>query len=168
MTGTISRRGAIGLAAAGTLGVTLGGAALGATPSPDSDLERAFRRAFATAADGGIDVAARMALLADDAVIVSDDVPFPLDRDAYEDHLRFLHANTETSDILFYDLVVRRHGESGTVSAFYNARAKPKGAGFRLRAGFCTAVCASTADGWRAIALHMAPLVGQIRDASPS
>lgn len=167
MSAPLTRRSAIGLAAAGAVGMTIAGP-VAAASSDKTSLEQAFRRAFAPAPDGGLDVAARLAFLAETAAVVSDDLPFPVDRAGYADHLRFLHDGWETLEYDLHSVIATCHGETGTVSAFYNARGKPKGAGYRLRAGFLTAVCTRTPDAWRAIALHMAPLSAQILDASPS
>lgn len=160
----LDRRGAIAAAAA----MTLAGAARAQGGSGTTDAEAAFRRALASGADGRFDVEARLAFLATDAVVVADDVPYPLDRAGYADHLRFARDQWDSVEIALTDVRVTGEGGTAVVSAFYNLRGKPKDAGFRLRPGYCTAVCTREAGGWRALSLHMAPLSAQILDASPS
>ncbi|QTH20170.1 nuclear transport factor 2 family protein [Rhizorhabdus wittichii] len=156
-----------------TAGAVIATSVLAASPASsaaarDSGAETAFRRAFATTTAGTADVDARLAFLADEASVIDHDVPYPMDRATYGDHLRFLAAHWDKLEFSIHDLRVADHGDAAAVvSCFYNERGKPRNAGFRQRAGFCTAMCARTASGWRAVALHMSPLTAQILDASP-
>jgi hypothetical protein len=161
----IGRRDAIKLAAVGLAAVATG--ALAQQPSAAA-LEAAFRAAFATPADKPGDVAtARLAFLHDAALAIDSDVPFPLDRAGYADHLGFHGQYWERMDVQLHEVRTAIHGSTGIVSAYYNQRGKPRNAGFRLRPGYCTAVCTLEGGRWRALALHMAPLSAQILDASP-
>lgn len=161
------RRGLLATFAAGAA-LVAAGPAVAAAASPVDGAEAAFRRAFANGAGGALDPDARLAFLAAEASIVDHDVPYPMDRAAYADHLRFLTAHWERVEWSIHDLRVAGHEGAAVVSCFYNERGKPRDAGFRLRPGFCTAVCSKSAAGWRAVALHMSPLSAQIIDASPS
>ncbi|MBL0923095.1 MAG: nuclear transport factor 2 family protein [Sphingomonadaceae bacterium] len=161
-----------------TIGALIGSTAMVATTSAraftaptglaEPSAEAAFKAAFNAAADQpGQAAAARMAFLHPDALVVDHDVPFPLGRAAYEDHLRFRMDNLQQIETLFHALESRGHGDTAIVSAYFIERSKPKGSGFRLRAGFCTAVCTRVDSRWRALSLHMSPLSAQITDASP-
>ena len=131
-------------------------------------LEQAFRAAFATDARKPANVPTdRLALLPDDALVIDHDIPYPLDRAGYADHLDFHTGNWERIETRFHELRSAIHGSTGIVSAYFIERGKPKNAGFRLRAGYCTAVCALENGQWRALGLHLSPLAGQITDASP-
>ncbi len=140
-------------------------AATGAAPDT---LEAAFRAAFAGAVDKPAQAAVtRLAFLDDAALIVDHDAPFPMSKSGYADHLTFQMAALERSETRFYDVKVALHGNSGIVSAYFMERSKPRDAGFRLRAGYCTTVCNRSGEGWRALGLHLSPLIGQITDQSP-
>lgn len=135
---------------------------------PGGNLETAFRGAFdAPANDPAALIRARLSFLAEEALAVDHDVPFPLDRAAYADHLGFRAANAERLEVKLQDIRARAQGGTGIASAFFIERSKPKNAGYRLRAGYCTAVCARDKGRWRAIGFHMGPLSGQLIDASP-
>ena len=132
-------------------------------------LEAAFRAAFSAAADQPRAAsAARLGLLGDTALIIDHDIPFPIDHAAYADHLDFHAGLWERVEIRLFDVTTAIHGSTGIASAYFVQRGKPVGSGFRLRAGYCTAICAHKAGGWRAVGLHLAPLASQIIDASPS
>ena len=167
----LGRRDALAALAVAGFAVAAGSPAAGTAAANDSaanSLLAAFTAAWATAAGAtSIPVSRRLEFLADDAIIVDDDTPFPLSKAEYADHAGFHAGNWERVEWLTYNAAVARHGDSGIVSANYIVRGKPKGAGFRLRAGYCTAVCVHDAGGWRAISVHMAPLIGQLTDASP-
>jgi hypothetical protein len=164
-----SRRDFFGVAAIGAIAA----ASLASEPAPaaiaaESGAESAFRRAFAGLEDGGLDVDARLSFLAPNASVVDHDVPYLMDVAGYTDHLHFLASHWEKVEWSIHELRVASHGPGAIVSCFYNERGKPRNAGFRLRAGFCTAVCTQDSGRWRALALHMSPLSAQILDASPS
>jgi ketosteroid isomerase-like protein len=149
-------------AAAGTA------ASAAAESSGDDGLEHAFRAAFATPKDTpGEIAAARMAFLNETALVIDSDVPFPLDRAGYADHLAFHAPHWERLEVQLIEVKTAVHGDTGIVSAYFNQRGKPKDAGFRQRPGYVTAVCARNPGGWTAIALHMSPMMAQIIDASP-
>lgn len=134
-----------------------------------ADLEAAFRAAFSTAADQpGAMPAARLGLLDDAALVIDHDIPFPIDRAAYADHLRFYAGLWDRVETCLLEVRTAIHGSTGIASAYFVQRGKPVDAGFRLRAGYCTAICAREPQGWRALGLHLAPLASQIIDASPS
>ena len=166
----LDRRQSLLVLAAGAVGAGIAaGPPAAAAPAPAGNgLEAAFLAAFTTAADRPGDTPRdRLGLLADPALVIEHDVPFPLDRAAYADHLAFHAANWERVETRLYEVKSVVHGGTGIVSAYFIERGKPKHAGFRLRAGYCTAVCSLEGGRWRAIALHLAPLSGQLTDASP-
>lgn len=163
----IDRRQSLKALAAGAVGAGFAASAPAAAV-PDNGLDAAFLAAFKTAADAPGDTPRdRLGLLADTALVIDHDVPFPLDRAGYADHLAFHAAQWERVETRFHEMRSVVHGSTGIVSAYFIERGKPKGAGFRLRAGYCTAVCSLEAGRWRAIGLHLAPLSGQLIDASP-
>lgn len=125
-------------------------------------------RAFSDAFGGIFNAERRLAFLAPNAMVIAHDVPFPLSREAFADHLAF---QAGLWDQLEWALTAPRavaHGKLTIVSSLFNERGKPKDSGFRLRPGFATATCVSHGGTWRAIGLHYGALLGQMLDASPS
>ncbi len=164
----VNRRDSAKLLAAGVLAAGVMSGPAGAETSDAATLEAAFRAAFAAAADQPRAMAAeRLALLDDAALVIDHDIPFPLDRAAYADHLAFHGGSWARVETRLVDVRIAVHGNTGIASAYFMQRGKPVDSGYRLRAGYCTAVCARDARGWRALGLHLAPLAGQIIDASP-
>ncbi len=106
--------------------------------------------------------------IADSALIVSHDVPFPLDKIGYVDHMQFHAGLWESREFKPEAVEVKVHGKTGVVSCYFNERGKPKDAGFRQRPGYMTVTCHLTDNGWQAIGLHTASLLSQIIGASPS
>jgi len=167
MTEGLDRRDALKVAAlAGAAALSASSAQ--AQTSEAAGLEAAFRAAFATPKDRPGDVAAaRLAFLHEAALAIDSDVPFPLDRAAYADHLGFHGPHWERLEVQLIEVKTQVHGSTGIVSAYFNQRGKPRDAGFRQRPGYVTAVCTRAANGWRALGLHMSPMMAQILQASP-
>jgi hypothetical protein len=140
----------------------------GDTMPETAALEQAFRAAWAVVPGPLPDPAARIAFLAEGALIVADDLPFPLTRDGYADHWAFTLAHVERLDWQVHGLETTVHGDTGILAMNHAVRMKPRNAGFRLRAGTTIAVCTRAAGVWRALAVHMSPLTAQILDASPA
>lgn len=109
----------------------------------------------------------RLSMLLDDAIVIDSDAPFPMTRAEHADHLAFHQPLWESRAWAPYDLATRMHGETAMVSGYLMERGKPRDAGFRLRPGYATAVLVRTDAGWRALALHLGALAGQIADISP-
>jgi ketosteroid isomerase-like protein len=144
-----------------------GAVAFTAAPGQKSP-ERAFMAAFEAPVDKPVQgTAARLAFLHDQALVIDHGAPFPMTKAGYADHLEFHMASLERSETRFHELQVVPHGDSAIVSAYFIERSKPKDAGFRLRAGYCTAVCTRASGDWKALSLHMSPLTSQVIDASP-
>lgn len=134
----------------------------------EAKLADAFERAWAIPPGASPDPAVRAGFLADRAMIVADDVPFPLSAKAYADHWAFTLEHVERLDWRMHGATVRVHGDTGIVATSHVTRMKPRDAGFRLRAGTTIVVCRRGTDGWRALSVHMSPLTSQILDASPA
>lgn len=125
----------------------------------------AFRGAHA----GKVDAAQRAAFLLTDGLAVTSDVPFPMDHQAYSDHLAFHQENWDLHEWHLQDLeTVALEDGSAIVSCFYIERGKPRDAGFRLRPGFATATCVMEGGEWMALSVHFSSLRSQILDSSPS
>lgn len=163
-----SRRDALGLMAASAVIIASASVrTMAATPDP-RDAEGAFLAAFAGRAEQPLaGAAARLAFLHEGALIVDHAVPFPMYKVGYADHLAFQIANLERLETRFHEIKTTRYGNTAIVTAYFIERSKPKDAGFRLRAGYCTAVCTWTSRDWQALSLHMSPMSSQIIDASP-
>lgn len=164
----INRRGFVagslgGIATAGLSEPLIAKASIGNAGAAGS-AEAAFLEAFA----GPHDREKRLAFLDDDATVIVDDIPFPIDKSRYADHLDFHAASWTKVETAMDGVKSGDYGDGAIVSAYYNERGKPKDAGFRQRAGFVTAVCSRSDNGWRAINLHFSPLLSNILDASPS
>ncbi len=109
----------------------------------------------------------RLSFLDETAMIVDHDVPFPMDKEAYADHLAFHVEHWSNREFCVHGLQVDAFDATVVVSCFFNERGKPKNGGFRQRPGFVTATCVETDAGWKALHVHMSPLRAQILDASP-
>jgi SnoaL-like domain len=165
---THTRRDALRLVAiGGSIIATKGAVAFAAAPSQKSP-ERAFMAAFEAPIDKPAQgTAARLAFLDEQALIIDHGAPFPMNKTGYADHLGFHMESLERSETRFHELKVTPYGDSAIVSAYFIERSKPKDAGFRLRAGYCTAVCTRASGDWKALSLHISPLTSQVIDASP-
>lgn len=151
------RRAMLGALAGGVAATSLAAPAE-ATAAPDG-----LREAFLAL----LDPVTRETMLAENAIVIDSDAPFPMTRAEHLDHLAFHRPLWEQRAWHPYDLSTKTAGETGIVTAYLMDRGKPKGAGFRIRPTYCTAIFARTPAGWRAIGLHLGPLSGQLADISP-
>lgn len=151
-----------------TLGMLACAPLLARPASAQGHASHAAEQAFLKAYGGILNVEARLALLDDAALIVVHDLPFPLDKTGYADHLAFHSGQWEKLALIPSAIESRAYGDTVIVSAYFNERGKPKNAGFRLRPGFMTATLYPAGKAWRIIALHSSPLRAQLLDASPS
>ncbi len=134
-------------------------------------LERDFRAGFAVFLDPENDNTQQLLdFCSDDGTFVCDDVPFPLDKDGFADHLAFHRDGLwDKRQWCPQPLKFMAKGGLGLVAGSYNDRGKPRDSGFRQRPGFCTVVCAwdKHTSKWVALNVHMSPLLSQVLDASP-
>lgn len=128
------------------------------------DLKATFMDVFS----GPFDYEKIADFIADNALVVSHDVPFPFDKTGYVDHMQFHGELWESREFKPEAVEVRVYGKTGVISCYFNERGKPKDAGFRQRPGYMTVTCHLTDNGWQAIGLHTASLLSQILAASPS
>lgn len=128
----------------------------------------AFKATFMDVFSGVFDYEKITDFIADNARIVSHDIPFPLDKVGYVDHMQFHAELWESREFKPEAVEVRIHGKTGIISCYFTERGKPKDAGFRQRPGYMTVTCHRTNSGWQAIGLHTSSLLGQILAASPS
>lgn len=138
-----------------------------------TSLEAAFRAAILGWQSSGRPVDL-LGFLDEQALVIDSDTPFVLDKAAYTDHLGFLRGSGSspslwdsvawvTKDAQF-DVV----GETGVVSGGFTLRGKPSQAGFRLRHGNFSVVCAWDGQRWRGVAVTLSPLQSHVLEASPS
>jgi hypothetical protein len=160
-----SRRGFLELAAtvAGTAVVASALPLSSAAAATTEGAEAAFLAAFA----GPFDSAKQLAFLSDNALAVVHDVPYPLDKAGFANHLAFHADQWETRALMPESVLTRTHGKTAIVSCYFNERGKPRDSGFRQRPGFLTATCVHDGRGWRALSVHTSALRSQILDASP-
>jgi hypothetical protein len=159
MSGT-SRRETLAMIAAGAATAGLSGTALAqGTNVEPAGLRDAFKRL--------LDPATREAMLAPAAIVIDNDVPVPMGRADYADHLAFHRSLWESRALVPYDITLRQVGETGIATAYVMDRGKPKDAGFRIRPSYVTAVFGRAGVGWQALGLHIGPLNGQLIDISP-
>lgn len=157
---SIDRRLMLGsMAAAGAALALPARAAAQADGTADPELARAFAALLAPET--------RATMLAEGAIVIDSDAPFPMARADHLDHLAFHQPLWESRSYAPYQLRTRAAGETGIVTAYLMDRGKPKGAGFRLRPSYATAVFTRTPAGWRALSLHIGALAGQIAQISP-
>ena len=107
-------------------------------------------------------------LIAPDAVIMDEDLPFRVDRAGFQDHIAF-HGpgNWEGFAWKPQDMRFVEHGTTGVVVGFAMFRGKPKDAGFRLRPMMFSQGWARTAQGWRVTTWHQSPVIGHVSAPSP-
>ncbi len=155
---------------AGSLHVTAGAALAGPAMAQQSAAQaNPATQAFLAAHEGAFDSARRLDFLLPEGLAIVHDVPFPLDHDAYADHLAFHRDSWEAHEWIAQTVQTMALAEdSAVVSCFFNERGKPQGSGFRQRPGFATATCVRTGDGWKALSVHFSALRSQVLDASPS
>ena len=164
---SLSRRSALSLLAIGGAAVAVSGSVAVAATQPGLP-ETAFAAAFDAPIDKpDLGAAARLSFLHPDAIVIDHDAPFPMTKAGYADHLGFHLTSLQRSETRFHETRTTRHGNTAIVSAYFIERTKPKDAGFRLRSGYCTAVCTLMSGEWKAISLHLSPLTSQVTDASP-
>lgn len=128
-----------------------------------------FRQGFALFGSGGT-LDNLMSFIDERCVILDEDLPFPMTKAQYRDHLEFRQSNWESMAWMPYDTRYDVEGQTGIVSTGFTIRGKPRGSGFRLRHGLATVVC-HYEDGlgsWQAVSLTMDPLLGHIEGASPA
>lgn len=163
------RRTFLGLAGAGALAAGMGaGSGPAAAQTPDQREIDSLKADFLSVFAGEMNHEKWLNFLEDNALVVAHDVPFPLDKAGYTDHMQFHSDFWESREFLPEAVEVVIHGTTGVVSCYFNERGKPVNAGFRQRPGFMTVYCNKTGSGWRAIGLHTSSLRSQIVNASPS
>ena len=107
----------------------------------------------------------------DEALMVDEDNPNVLDKRAFVDHVNFhLDGAWESIEWKPYEPTFRVFGETGVITTYFTLRGKPTDAGFRIRHGLCSVTCYwdRGSDHWRAMTLMLDPLMGHIKNASPS
>jgi ketosteroid isomerase-like protein len=131
-----------------------------------SGLEDAFAQLTAALATGDLD--GFYGLIAPDAVIMDEDLPFRVDRAGFQDHIAF-HGPGNWEGFAWKPQQMRfaTRGAAGTVTGFAMFRGKPKDAGFRLRPMMFSQGWARTAEGWRMTTWHQSPVVGHVSTPSP-
>lgn len=135
-------------------------------------LERDFHTGFAVLL--GTEGGSKQQLLdfcSEDGTFICDDVPFPLDKEGFADHMTFHQEGLwDKRQWCPQPLNFTVKSNLGLISGAYNDRGKPRDSGFRQRPGFCTVVCAwdKETSKWLALNIHMSPLLSQVLDASPS
>jgi len=133
-----------------------------------ASLESAFRSAFGVFWGQG-KLEAFLAFLEPDGAFIDEDTPFALDRPAFEDHVRFHLGLWESLEWIAREPRFLVAGSTGVITTAFTLRGKPKDAGFRLRHGLCSVLCHWDAGtrSWRALSIHLDPLLGHIEHASP-
>ncbi len=134
-----------------------------------STLEAEFRQGFGWYWNQGT-LQQFLAFIDERCVIIDDDVPFPMDKAQFSDHLQFRRSHWESVSWIPYDTLFEVAGDTGIVSTAFTLRGKPKGSGFRLRHGLATVICHhdSATGGWRTVGITMDPIQGHIEGASPA
>ena len=129
-------------------------------------VETAFRDHIGALSRG--DLATFYGTMAPDAVLMDEDLPFPVEREAYEDHIGF-HVSGIWSEFSWHPFseTFLDEGDSGVVVGFAMFRGKPVDAGYRLRP-MIFSQCWAREDGEaRLVAWHLSPVVGHVSEQSP-
>ncbi len=129
-------------------------------------LAQAFDRLTQALATG--DLAGFFGLIAPDAVIMDEDLPFRVDRAGFQDHISF-HGPGNWDGFAWkpHDMTFVERGSVGVAAGFAMFRGKPKDAGFRLRPMMFTQGWALTPEGWRVTSWHQSPVIGHVSAQSP-
>lgn len=133
-----------------------------------STLEAQFRAALAVFWGQG-SVERLFEFLDDRGAFVDEDTPFVLGKADFRDHVDFhLKGNWQSLEWVPRELRSRVTGTTGIVTCYFTLRGKPRGAGFRLRHGVCSALCFWDGHRWHAATLHLDPILGHVLGASPA
>jgi hypothetical protein len=110
-----------------------------------------------------------MAFLSEEVLVIDEDTPFVLDRAAFRDDLDF-HLGGLWDSLAWVprEQTIEVIGTTGVITGLFTLRGKPRDAGFRLRHGNFSLVCAWQDGRWIALSLTLGPLLGHILDGSPS
>lgn len=130
-------------------------------------LEAAFREAFAVFWGKGT-IEDFYGFFDERGAFVDEDSPFLLDKKLFQDHVDFhVKGNWDALEWIPREPRFQVIGRTGIVTCYFTLRGKPRDSGFRLRHGVCSALCYWDGRQWRGATLHLDPLLGHIRDASP-
>lgn len=131
-----------------------------------SNLTQAFDQLTRALATG--DLAGFYGLIASDAVIMDEDLPFHVDQEGFQNHIAF-HGPTNWEGFAWkpHDIRFVEKGSIGVAVDFAMFRGKPRDAGFRLRTMMFTQSWALTPEGWRVTSWHQSSVIGHVSAQSP-
>jgi ketosteroid isomerase-like protein len=131
-----------------------------------TELEAAFGRLANALATGDLD--GFYAMMAPDAVILDEDIPFRVDRAGFQAHIDF-HVSGVWEGFAWKPTQMRyaQSGDTGAVVGFSMFRGKPVGAGFRLRPMQFSQGWARRDGQWQLVSWHQSPIVGHVTQQSP-
>ena len=100
---------------------------------------------------------AYMATLDPGYTMFDEDIPFRLDKAAYQRHFELIVPHLENIQFIARDTRFAVHGQAGVIDGYYDFRNKPKDSGYRIRFGRHTddaGVEGWELDGDRVASLH--------------
>lgn len=107
-------------------------------------------------------------VMAPDAVIMDEDLPFRVDKAGFQAHIAF-HGPDNWEGFAWKPSHVQlsEAGDTGVVAGFAMFRGKPRSAGFRLRPMQFTQGWTRKAGQWTLVSWHQSPLIGHVTMQSP-
>ena len=111
---------------------------------------------------------AYMATLDPGYTMFDEDIPFRLDKAAYQRHFELIAQHLENIQFIARDTRFAVHGQAGVIDGYYDFRNKPKDSGYRIRFGRHTMTLAWKDGNWMVIAWHLSTILGATEKASPS
>jgi ketosteroid isomerase-like protein len=131
-----------------------------------SSLANAFDALVGALAKGDLD--GFYGVMAQDAVILDEDLPFRVDKAGFQAHIAF-HGPDNWEGFAWKPTHVQmtEQGSTGMVMGFAMFRGKPRGAGFRLRPMQFSQGWVRRKSGWQLISWHQSPIIGHVTRQSP-
>lgn len=136
----------------------------------DTDAVASLRSAYEAfiACLANADIEGFYAVIDDDVVILDEDIPYPLSKQGFQDHISF-HGPQNWEGFLYkpreYKLAVQ--GDTGVIAGYSTFRGKPRDAGYRQRHMMFSQGWRKDGQGWRLVSWHQSPLDGHILGVSP-
>jgi ketosteroid isomerase-like protein len=130
-------------------------------------LEAAFNALATALATGDLD--SFYGVMADDAVIMDEDSPFPNNKAEFQHHIAFHTSGTwENFAWMPRDMRFRVLGNTGVAIGYSVFRGKPTDAGYRIRPMMFSQGWAFDGSNWKLISWHQSPIIGHVTDQSPA
>lgn len=132
----------------------------------DGSLQQAFDGLVNALATGDLD--GFYGVMASNAVILDEDLPFRTDKAGFQAHIAF-HGPDNWEGFAWKPshVQVAENRPAGVVTGFAMFRGKPRDAGFRLRPMQFSQGWVHAQGKWTLISWHQSPIIGHVSQQSP-